>query len=143
MFRIGDKVKYVGTKSRPDVTYGKIYTVNKVLTHYVEILDDIGDEHEIEKYDVVVVEPAPVERPDWLVVYHDGDVTSSGGRWAGVTVYDKESSWYCFRNDAPDTKDEYMESIKFVNEEKNLKPLDAYKAAMMLLVFAEEEEKLL
>lgn len=83
-----------------------------------------------------------VDRPSWLTIHHDGDPTYHGGTWAGLTIFDEDSSWYCFRNDGPDTKEDYFNSIKFVNNEKNMQPLNAWKAAMMLAVFAEEEENL-
>lgn len=83
-----------------------------------------------------------VERPSWLSVYHEDDLTHSGGHWAGLTIYDEDSSWYCFRAGGPDIKEEHYNSIKFVNEEKTMQPLNVVKAAMMMLVFAEEEENL-
>lgn len=73
--------------------------------------------------------------PDWLLVFHTGDTSPDEGVWAGLTIFDNETEWYCFRNKEGE--------LRFLSHSPATKePLDAVRAAAMLLVFADEEAKL-
>lgn len=73
--------------------------------------------------------------PDWLLVFHAGDTSPDEGVWASLTIFDNETEWYCFRNKEGE--------LRFLSHSPATKePLDAVRAAAMLLVFADEEAKL-
>jgi len=141
----GDTVRYIGSEGRPDLTKGKCYEVIDVRPDWVAISDDAGEYHSLTIEEVVLVEPI---RPKWLQVFQDGDAAPDEGVWAGTTVFDNETQWYCFRVPMDDklsgeaTKGGCHGSIRFINlnGKMNKTPLNPVRAAAMLLAFSEEEE---
>ncbi|QNL29764.1 hypothetical protein Saratov15_00121 [Vibrio phage Saratov-15] len=134
--KVGDWVRYINAGGS-DLTTGKEYEVIKVYTGSergsVRVLDDVEDGHDLFEYEYERVDSS--SSPDWILVFQKGDTSPNEGEWASLTVFDNETQWYCFRN--------IEGELRFVSDSPATKePLDAVRAAAMLLVFADEEAKL-
>jgi hypothetical protein len=136
----GGYVRYIGYGGI-DLTHGAEYLVNRVYddgTGCIRVLDDVDEGHDLEPDEW---EPVKKE-PDWIAVHHNGDRCPRGGVWAGLTIEDVETKWYVFRELSTEYPS-HRDCLQFVNHvEHGHRPLDATRAAYMLLRFAEEEEKL-
>ncbi|WP_033934241.1 hypothetical protein [Vibrio cholerae] len=138
--KVGDWVRYVGL-SENDLTNGWLYEVINVYRDgegTVRVSDDVGDGHDLYRYEY---ELSDTRNPDWIVVFQEGDEAPDGGQWASLTVFDNDTQWYCYRTSKFHSGLEG--SIAFQhNSPATKEPLDAVRAAAMLLVFADEEAKL-
>ncbi|ADX87730.1 hypothetical protein [Vibrio phage JSF23] len=134
--KVGDWVRYI-TSGGPDLTHNKEYQIIQVYSSdatygMIRVLDDVGDVHDLMDFEY---EWLGTRNPDWILVFQKGDTSPNGGEWASLTVFDNETQWYCFRN--------IEGELRFVSDSPATKePLDAVRAAAMLLVFADEEAKL-
>lgn len=134
--KVGDWVRCI-TSGRPDLTHNKEYQIIQVYSSdatygMIRVLDDVGDGHDLMDFEY---EWLGTRNPDWILVFQKGDTASNEGVWASLTVFDNETQWYCFRN--------IEGELRFLsNSPATKEPLDAVRAAAMLLVFADEEAKL-
>jgi hypothetical protein len=51
----GDVVRFTSKVRTLDMTYNKLYLVTRVIANYATVMDDAGDEHDIDNYDYEVV----------------------------------------------------------------------------------------
>lgn len=127
-----------------DVTLGKVYEVKRAQMCGVTIReDDEGCAHYIAHAGVRKYQEPLSKSEEWIKVYQENDSAPEGGIFAGLTVYDTETSWYCYRETSPDSSDRRGGTgVVFHNSKFLTGDLDLVRAAAMLLVLAEEEAKL-
>ncbi|WLJ70794.1 hypothetical protein [Vibrio phage MJW] len=137
--KVGDWVRYI-TSGGPDLTHNKEYQIIQVYSSdgMIRVWDDVGDGHDLMDFEY---EWLGTRNPDWIIVFQKGDTSPNDGQWASLTVFDNETQWYCYRTSRFHSGE--TGSISFQhNSPATKEPLDAVRAAAMLLVFADEEAKL-
>ena len=72
-FKVGDKVKFVSREDIPDMTYGKVYTVEGTYVDMIKVIDDAEESHRVfSKRFELVEESQPFE-------FRVGDIVEFAG----------------------------------------------------------------